>query len=117
MPVLNIEDLAIAMIDLLAPRYGRQSSEINIIVIGVKPGEKQYEELMSFEETRRAIELEKYFSIIPAFRGVYHDIDYKYESALNTEVNNPYISEKEKAMSVDQIKRFLIEHKLLEQSE
>ena len=57
MPVVRILDLAKAMIDLLAPKYGFDKNKIEISEIGQKPGEKLYEELMSNEETRRAIEL------------------------------------------------------------
>ena len=39
------------MIRELAPMYGQNPEEIDIKVIGVKAGEKMYEELMSHEET------------------------------------------------------------------
>jgi len=42
MPVIRIEDLAIAMIEILAPKYGRDPNEVNIKEIGTKPGEKLY---------------------------------------------------------------------------
>ena len=58
MPVIRIEDLAKVMIEELSLAYARKSSDIDIEVIGSKPGEKLYEELMSDEETRRAVELE-----------------------------------------------------------
>lgn len=113
MPVLRIADLAMAMIEELAPRYGYTATSIEIIEIGSKPGEKLYEELMSDEETRRAIELERYFSVLPAFRGIYHTIPYNYAGILTDKVTNPYISASEKALSVTEIKHFLSDKKLL----
>jgi FlaA1/EpsC-like NDP-sugar epimerase len=113
MPVVRIEDLATAMIEELAPQYGRAVDEVEIIEIGTKPGEKLYEELMSPEETRRAVELEQYFSVMPAFRGIYHDIAYDYSDVISTKVVNPYVSEDEKPLTVEQIKKFLIENNLL----
>jgi FlaA1/EpsC-like NDP-sugar epimerase len=107
MPVVRIIDLAQAMIEELAPRYGRRVAEIEIREIGTKPGEKLYEELMSDEETRRAVELEKYFSVLPAFRGIYHEIPYDYEGLISREVDNPYMSANETVLSVDEIKAFL----------
>ena len=74
MPVVRIIDLAEVMINELAPEYGYKPEEIEIKEIGVKPGEKLYEELMSHEETRRAVELDHYFSVLPAFMGLYKDI-------------------------------------------
>ena len=69
MPIIRIEDLAKAMIKILSQKYGYKAHQIKIKEIGIKPGEKLYEELMSGEEVRRTVELKNYFSVIPAFRG------------------------------------------------
>lgn len=114
MPVVRIEDLAVAMIDELAGRYGRKPEDIEIVEIGVKPGEKLYEELMNTEETRRTIELEKYFSVLPAFRSSHQDIEYIYSSALSEAVTRPYISELEPQLSVDEVKDFLVNAEILQ---
>ena len=55
MPVIRIQDLAEVMIEELAPKYGHNPDHIGIEIIGTKPGEKQYEELMTLEEVRRAV--------------------------------------------------------------
>jgi len=113
MPVVRIEDLALAMIIELAPRYGYSPEEIEIKEIGTKPGEKLYEELMSDEEIRRAVELNQYFGVLPAFRGIYHDIDYDYIDLKSYVVKNPYISSEETPLTVDQIRQLLNDYKLL----
>ena len=113
MPIIRIIDLATAMIEELAPHYGKMPEEIKIVEIGTKPGEKLYEELMSDEETRRAIELQNYFSVTPAFRGIYQDIQYDYQGIVNDKVNNPYVSADEASMSVEEIKLFLKDKNLL----
>jgi FlaA1/EpsC-like NDP-sugar epimerase len=115
MPVVRVEDLAIAMIEELAPLYGKAASDIKITTIGTKPGEKLYEELMSSEETRRTIELEQYYSVLPAFRGIYNDINYSYSTTVNKIVTNPYISEEETPLTVNEIKAFLKKNNLLGQ--
>jgi FlaA1/EpsC-like NDP-sugar epimerase len=114
MPVIRIEDLARAMIEELAPHYGRQASAIEVTEIGVKPGEKLYEELMSPEETRRTIELTRYFSVMPAFRGIYNDIVYDYHDSVSQHVSKPYVSEVESPLSLDEIKSFLSNSGLLQ---
>ena len=114
MPVIRIEDLAIAMIEMLAPKYGIEPNEVSIKEIGTKPGEKLYEELMSHEELRRTIELKSYFSVLPAFRGIYHDINYNYTDIINTVVTNPYTSEHQQPLTVEEIKDFLKKYNLLE---
>jgi len=113
MPVVRIEDLASAMINELAPDYGFEPKNIQLSEIGTKPGEKLYEELMSPEETRRAIELEQYFSVLPAFRGIYHEINYDYDDVTNDQVDNPYISAEETPLSLDEISLLLRNYGLL----
>ena len=112
MPVIRIADLARVMINKLAPIYGYKTDDIDIIEIGEKPGEKLYEELMSSEEVRRTICLDKYFCVLPAFRGIYHDIDYTYPGIQSEKLDNPYVSSTEKCLSLDEIDIFLDEHEL-----
>jgi len=114
MPVVRIADLAEAMIRLLAPVYGIDEGDIKTKIIGSKPGEKLYEELMSDEETRRSVELDQYFSVLPAFRGIYHDIDYSYDSITSTKVTNPYVSSIEKGLSVENIMQLLRDYNLVD---
>jgi len=114
MPVVRIEDLAKAMISNLASKYGKSPDEIKIVEIGTKPGEKLYEELMSDEETRRSLELEKYFSVTPAFKGIYSDISYSYESLVSDEVTNPYVSAEVPSLSLTEVSELLVDYGLIE---
>lgn len=65
MPAIRIEDLAEAMIEVLAPRYDYEPSEIDIELIGRRPGETFHEEVMTERETNRAYENESLYSIRP----------------------------------------------------
>lgn len=114
MPVIRIQDLAECMIEVLAPKYGYNPKDIEIKTIGSKPGEKLYEELMSGEETRRTCELEQYFSVLPAFKNIYKDIEYDYPGKLQDSISNPYNSEYETPLNHGELLEFLNEHKLLE---
>lgn len=113
MPIIKIQDLAEVMIEELAPVYGYKPSDISIEIIGSKPGEKLYEELMSYEETRRSIELPSYFSVLPAFRGIYQEIDYSYPDMVTDTVTNPYISADETSLSKEELRNFLTTNNLL----
>ena len=115
MPVINIKDLAEVMIDELASTYGHDAANIEITEIGTKPGEKLYEELMSDEETRRSVELENYFAVLPAFRGVYRAIDYQYSDQLSDSVDDPYVSAEQKSLTKVELRDYLINNHLLEE--
>jgi FlaA1/EpsC-like NDP-sugar epimerase len=107
MPVMRIQDLAKIMIDELAPRYGHQPKDIHIEMIGIKPGEKLYEELMSHEEIRRSWELERYFAILPAFTALYRNITYTFTDIVSKAVNNPYNSVNQTPLDHKQLGQFL----------
>lgn len=113
MPIIRILDLAKVMIRKLAPVYGHDPDDIKTKVIGIKPGEKMYEELMSHEETRRSLELERYFVVMPAFTALYRNITYQYEGVRSETVDNPYNSANEKPLNHETLSRFLIENNLL----
>lgn len=115
MPVIRIQDLAAVMIEDLAPRYGKDPASVRIEMIGVKPGEKMYEELMNHEETRRALELERYFVVVPAFRCVFRSIEYRYPKTVSERITNPYHSANEAPLSKPQLREFLTLNHLLEE--
>ncbi len=115
MPVVRIKDLAHAMIDLVAPRFGRDPQSIEIRLVGAKPGEKFYEELMTSEETSRATELEDMFMVRPAIPPLYAEIDYgSYEGIVTENVTNPYISKDERCLTLDELKKFLAQNRVIE---
>ncbi len=103
MPVICVKDLAHAMIVSLAPRYGHDPDRIEVQVTGPRPGEKMYEELLTGEETRRAVELEEYFVVRPAFTPVYSRIRYEYAGLRNEKVERPYVSAEEPRLAVPEI--------------
>jgi len=50
MPVMRIEDLAKAMIEIFAPKYGNKASAVRIEITGRRNGEKIYEVLLTEDE-------------------------------------------------------------------
>jgi FlaA1/EpsC-like NDP-sugar epimerase len=83
-------------------------------VIGAKPGEKFYEELMNNEEARRTVEIPEYFAILPAFKSLYHDIDYNYPGMNGVGMEEVYNSSTEEPMSKDELRNYLYEKNLLD---
>ena len=113
MPVVKIRDLAEAMVEVLAPEFGHVPSQIEFKVIGAKPGEKLYEELMSEEETYRSLELDDMFVVTPAFRSIYKDIEYEYPGKISDSVDKSYVSSEEPCMDNAWIKEYFHKHNVL----
>ncbi|ALP37265.1 hypothetical protein ASL14_14790 [Paenibacillus sp. IHB B 3084] len=74
MPILKITDLAQCLIDSFEQSTGNIYSG-EVIESGIRPGEKLYEELMSFEESERALENGQMY-IIPS---LFHTVEQEYE--------------------------------------
>lgn len=115
MPIARIRDLAAVMIEELAPRFGRDPRDILIERIGVIPGEKLYEELMSEEETRRTIELANYFVVLPAFRPIYNVVAYEYPQMVRNSMDHAYNSASESALSSHELRSLLDNGGLLDE--
>ncbi len=65
MPAVRVGDLAEAMIEELAPGYGHVPSEVKTKIIGIRPGEKFHEELMTEEESVWVQETGEMFIVKP----------------------------------------------------
>lgn len=63
MPAVKVTDLAEAMIEVYAPRYGFKPEDINVEIIGKRVGEKLYEELMTSDEIIYTSEEDELFII------------------------------------------------------
>lgn len=112
MPVIKIVDLADVMIKLLAPLYGYKPEDIPVEYVGIRPGEKLFEELMGEEEMPRALELDEMFAVLPTPMGKHNYRSYSYSSLIREKVDNPYISRNEKPISIDELKDYFIQNKL-----
>lgn len=115
MPAVRILDLAQTMIDLLAEISGHSAGEIKIETIGPKPGEKMYEELLNHEETRRALETDQFFVILPAFRDLHEFTEYEYAGAKSVGVEDAFVSATQEPMSKGELRDYLIQHGIVEE--
>lgn len=108
MPVINIENLAIAMFRDYCEVYETSTRELKFQVIGQKPGEKMYEELMNSEEVRRTQNLENYFCINP--------IQKNHSSATVSKadgIDKPYVSDSQPPLSIEATQSLLKSYGLL----
>ncbi|MNP61959.1 UDP-N-acetylglucosamine 4,6-dehydratase [compost metagenome] len=67
MPIVKLMDLANIVVDQTCHKLGLESSSISVEEIGLRPGEKMYEELMTEEESRSALETDSMFIIRNSF--------------------------------------------------
>lgn len=100
MPVIRIETLARRMIALYAPRFGRDPNDVEVQIIGARPGEKLYEELMTEEELARAVEMDDLFVVLPAQKGLYDSRIYEKYSGY-PRPTRAYVSQVEPEASDD----------------
>lgn len=69
MDAIWIEDLAEAMIDVLAPKYGYEPSDIEITETGRRVGETYDEKIATEREATRMVENESLYAVIPEQSG------------------------------------------------
>jgi len=98
MLALRIKDLAQAVIEEMAPKYGYRPEEIKIVFIGKKDGEKLYEELMNEDEAELVYENKDMFILSSSrLNGC----------RRNQQGTRIYKSKESKFMTADEIKSML----------
>jgi len=112
MDAIKITDLAEVMIEELVPKYGYTPDEIKMAIIGAKPGEKLYEELMTEEEARRALETEDMFILLPEIEELSYIDKTFYPSTSQAEIK-AYTSKDTKYLAKEEIKELLYQENLL----
>jgi UDP-N-acetylglucosamine 4,6-dehydratase len=66
MPAARLSDLVDAAIAVYAPIHRQEPDGIRVVPIQPRPGEKPYEELMTYEESTRAKDLGDMYVVLPA---------------------------------------------------
>ena len=97
MPVVRLGDFAEAVIEKVCSKAGIPVSEVKIRIIGLRPGEKMYEELMTKDEAQYAVEYEDMYAIQPII------------GAMKVINNSPgsYRSDNEEMMDINNTRRLL----------
>jgi FlaA1/EpsC-like NDP-sugar epimerase len=104
MAAIRIVDLAEAMVETLAPAFGHDPAEIDIEVIGRRPGETFHEEIMTERETRRACETESLYAIPPEEMGY---LQYEPPDGFSEATDIVRSSENAETLSKDEIAALL----------
>ncbi|MBO1513348.1 SDR family NAD(P)-dependent oxidoreductase [Metabacillus bambusae] len=107
MPVIKLKDLAEIIIEETSTKYGIDPSTIDIVEIGLKPGEKRYEELMTYDESLSAFELPELYIIPSPFAA-----RKTYEEASRPKPGT-YSSEGDIPLTKEQVRNTIIEQNLI----
>jgi len=105
MPVVKLEDLADVAMETYAQKYGYKTSEMEKKIIGLRPGEKMFEELMTEKEAEKAFETDDMLIIPPEVEipDIKPDIS-DYKNARICKLKR-YISRDVKPLSKKEIKK------------
>ena len=102
----NIYDLAISMIDITNLKFNLNFSKKSIKYVGIRPGEKLYEELINSEEINRTFESSLFYIVLPKIYGAsvknYNFRYKKYNTKLSINSNH------NQNLNLKQIKNYLI---------
>ncbi len=80
------------------------SNDAKIKFIGVRPGEKISEELISKSESRTTVDLGKYYAILPEFKNFLKN---KYKNKKRVPKNFSYTSDKNSFLSIPELKNLI----------
>lgn len=107
MPVVKIGDLVDIAIEYYAQKYAYKKDVIKKEIIGPRPGEKQYEELLTESETRKVFETEHMLIIPPQIE--FPDMKYEQSDYPNAHISNfnRYTSREIQPLSKEEIKALI----------
>ena len=103
MPLLYLKDLFEAMKEVLAPKYGFKPNQIKTTEIGIRPGEKLTEYLLTDFEMEHVLETKDFFILPPLFESISKS---KYPGAKKPRNPHSYF-EKIKPVNIKEISKML----------
>ncbi|MED4585428.1 SDR family NAD(P)-dependent oxidoreductase [Brevibacillus choshinensis] len=107
MPVISLHDLVTAVIEETCKKYGINPGDVQMEEIGLRSGEKKFEELMTYEESDSAWELPDMFIIPSKFSNVH-----QYPHAIKT-TPKEYDSQTEQPISLEEVRRLILDEKIV----
>lgn len=112
MPVIKLKDLAEIVTEETCKAMNLDYSNVDIQTIGLRPGEKMYEELMTDEESKFAYDLGKMYAVIPTTFSI--EKYKKFYSSFSKAKIGSYKSSDERVLEKEEVKKLLIDENLME---
>jgi FlaA1/EpsC-like NDP-sugar epimerase len=109
MPVIKLSDLSEVVVDEVCKKYAVSFDDVTVDNIGLRFGEKMYEELMTGEEARFAYELPEMYAITQPYYGKKYKKYEQYENA----VIKTYTSHDQEAISKEDVRKLILSESLI----
>lgn len=113
MPAFRIIDLARVMVEQLAVAAGKRPENIKTEMIGLRPGEKLHEDLMTEEETQSAESFSDMFMIKSTYFRVSPNGNGTSANSHKPTANRVYSSKYERLLTKEELKALLLRENLL----
>ena len=113
MPVFKLKDLLEVIVEEVAPKYNFQSKDIIIKTIGLRAGEKMYEDLMTKEDSFNALETPDSFIVLSEINIEYPpEVKKEYDKSKKA-FNVAYSSREITPLTKKELKDLLKKEKLI----
>jgi UDP-N-acetylglucosamine 4,6-dehydratase/5-epimerase len=107
MPVFKLGDLSKLIVEEVSPTFGKDPESIELRKIGLRPGEKMYEDLMTEEESYKALETNTSFIVLSDINiPHYTDLERSYLNSKKADLQT-YSSRKANPLSKQELKELL----------
>ncbi|SHH20720.1 SDR family NAD(P)-dependent oxidoreductase [Tepidibacter thalassicus] len=111
MPIIKLKDLAEIVVEETCKKYNIDINDVKIKTIGLRVGEKMYEELMTEEEAEFAYDLGDMYAVIPISveRGIYEKNYCEFDKAKR----ESYSSHGKEPIHKEEVRKLIISENLI----
>lgn len=111
MPIIKLNDLAEVVVEETCKKYFQGDLNVEVKSIGLRPGEKMYEELMTEEESKGAYDVGEMFMVMSS---ISREDEYKiyYDQYKKAEVGS-YTSHDERPISKEEVRKLILHEGLI----
>ncbi|MBZ9624572.1 polysaccharide biosynthesis protein [Clostridium sp. FP2] len=111
MPIIKLKDLAEVVVEETCKKYKMDIVDIRIDIVGLRPGEKMYEELMTEDEAEIAYDLGKMYAVLPSTVGKNKYDEYYNEFIIAEKCS--YTSQDEKCICKESVRQLILTENLI----
>lgn len=111
MPIINLKDLSEVVVEETCKKYQINISDVTINMVGLRAGEKMYEELMNEEESQIAYDIGDMYAVLPTSIDI-KNYEKFYNSYIRT-IKGSYTSYDKESISKVEVRNLVLNEKLI----